>query len=206
MCGCVESSRVDHLGVGNASSRFSPTTIAHLSSLDILRRPHYGTEFRVELIDATTDKPVGTCLLTTQGLAQQQRDFLVEEKRVPFLSFLRPIRFEGTRRLVMELRAGFKSGFSSTDYYSADKGGASSDGEIKPGRYSTWHGTGTIPIRSTLWLSASASILTLYSLLVVITCQGTLLAASRCLLGSRKIHRACSVRILMNALQDRATN
>jgi len=132
------SSRVDHLAVGNASSRFSFVVVYQwliFLVLNILHRPHYGTEFRVELIDATTDKPVGTCLLTTQGLAQQQRDFLVEEKRVPFLSFLRPIRFEGTRRLVMELRAGFKSGFSSTDYYSADKGGASSDGEIRPGRF-----------------------------------------------------------------------
>ena len=97
-------------------------------------RPHYGTEFRIELIDATTEKPVGTGLITTQGMLQQQRDYLVEEKRVPFLSFVRPIRFEGTRRLMLELRAGFKSGFSTAEYYTSGKGIASG-GDARPGKH-----------------------------------------------------------------------
>jgi len=97
-------------------------------------RPHYGTEFRIELIDATTDKPVGTSLITTQGLLQEQRDYLVEEKKVPFLSFVRPIRFEGTRRMVKELRAGLKPGFSSSEYYASRTGGVSTDGEVRPGK------------------------------------------------------------------------
>lgn len=83
-------------------------------------RPHYGTEFRIELIDASTDKPVGTGLITTQGMLQQQRDFLIEEKRVAFLSFLRPTPFTDMRRIAIELRAGLKSGFSS-DFFSPGK-------------------------------------------------------------------------------------
>jgi hypothetical protein len=95
-------------------------------------RPHYGTEFRIELVDATTDRTIGTGLITTQGLLQQQRDYLIEDQRVPFITFLRPIRFTDVRRLVIELRAGVKSGFSF-DFYAQPKG-TSSDGEAKPGR------------------------------------------------------------------------
>ena len=67
-------------------------------------------------------------------MLQQQRDYLVEEKRVPFLSFVRPIRFEGTRRLMLELRAGFKSGFSTAEYYTSGKGIASG-GDARPGKH-----------------------------------------------------------------------
>ena len=76
-------------------------------------------EYRLEVIDATTDRAVGTGFLTTQGLLQQQRDYLVEEKRVPFLSFLRaPIRCTELRPLVVELRTGFKPG---VDFFTPTK-------------------------------------------------------------------------------------
>lgn len=38
-------------------------------------------EYRIDVVDATNDKVIGTGLITAQGLLQQQRDFLVEEKR-----------------------------------------------------------------------------------------------------------------------------
>lgn len=99
----------------------------------LFRRTHYGTEFRIELVDASTERVMGTCLITTQGLLQSQRDYLVEEMRVPLLSFLRPFRFVEMRRVILELRAGFKSGFSSTDYFASSKRGCLSDAEIQPG-------------------------------------------------------------------------
>lgn len=77
--------------------------------------------------------PVGTGLITTQGMLQQQRDYLVEEKQVAFLSFVRPIRFEETRHLMLELRAGFKSGFSTSEYFTSGKGIASG-GDARPGK------------------------------------------------------------------------
>lgn len=99
-------------------------------------RSHYGTEFRIECVDATTDRPIGTGLITTQGLLQQQRDYLIEEKGVPFLSFIRPIRFTELRRISIELRAGLKSGFSS-DFYSPTSKTVLSDSESRPGESSS---------------------------------------------------------------------
>jgi hypothetical protein len=91
-------------------------------------------EYRIDVIDATTDKAIGTGLITTQGLLQQQRDYLVEEKRLPFLSFLlKPIRFADMRRIVIELRAALKHGYSS-DFYTPVKTRSSlSDGEVHTG-------------------------------------------------------------------------
>jgi hypothetical protein len=99
----------------------------------LANRPHYGTEFRIELIDATTDRPMGKGLLTTQGLLQQQRDYLIEEKRAPFLSFLRPIKFTDLRHLTIEFRGGLKNGFS-TDFFSTSKKSSTTDEELRPGR------------------------------------------------------------------------
>lgn len=105
----------------------------HLSLPVAWNSPHYGTEFRIELIDATTDKPIGKSLITTQGLLQQQRDYLVEEKRVPFLSFVRPIRFTEMRHVTIELRSGIKNGFS-TDFFLPAKKSSSTDDDVHPGR------------------------------------------------------------------------
>ena len=78
-------------------------------------------EYRIDLIDATTDKVIGTGLITAQGLLQQQRDYLIEEKRLPLLAFLqKPMKFTEMRPIVIELRQGLKTGYSS-DFYSPSK-------------------------------------------------------------------------------------
>lgn len=83
-------------------------------------RPHYGVEFRVEVVDSATDEPVGATVLTTQSLLQEQRDFVVEQQGFPFV--LRgPLKFEGTRPLVLELRTGVKTGFSS-EFFASSSG------------------------------------------------------------------------------------
>jgi hypothetical protein len=82
--------------------------------------PHYGTEFKIECIDAVTDKPIGSGLITTQGTLQEQRDYLIEEQKVPMLAFLRPLRFRGLRRKVIELRGGLKNGYSN-EFFSPTK-------------------------------------------------------------------------------------
>jgi hypothetical protein len=97
-------------------------------------RPHYGMEYRIDVIDATTDKAIGTGLITTQGLLQQQRDYLLEEKQLPFLSFIRkPIHFTEMRRIVIELRAGLRNGYSNDFYTPAKSRLSSSDGEVHIG-------------------------------------------------------------------------
>ena len=91
-------------------------------------------EYRIDVVDATNDKAIGTGLITAQGLLQQQRDFLVEEKRSPFLSFiLKPIHFTEMRRVVIELRAALKHGYSN-DFYTPLKSRSSLwDGEAQSG-------------------------------------------------------------------------
>lgn len=55
---------------------------------------------------------MGCCVLTTQGLLQQQRDLMIEEGQMPILCFGKPPAFKGKRRMALELRAGVKSGVS----------------------------------------------------------------------------------------------
>ena len=82
---------------------------------------HYGTEFRIEVIDATTDKPVGTSLLTTQGLLQMQRDNLIAEEGLTISSILSYGRRQrNMRKFHLELRTGVKSGFG-LDFYNSGK-------------------------------------------------------------------------------------
>ena len=79
--------------------------------------PNYGTEYRLEIVDATTDNTVGTALLTTQGLLQEQRDLVVAQGGTPLLRILDgPVCFRGKRRLKLELRSGVRNGFSA-DFY-----------------------------------------------------------------------------------------
>eukprot|EP00978_Attheya_sp_CCMP212_P020618 scaffold59206_cov53-Attheya_sp.AAC.1 len=74
--------------------------------------PHYGMEYRVEVIEANTDKPVGTTVLTAQGLLQWQRDFMLKETGYESFSFLDAREKNTTSRpLVLELRRGTKHGF-----------------------------------------------------------------------------------------------
>ena len=79
----------------------------------------YGTVFRIDVVDATTDKPIGTTVVTTQGVLQEQRDFLIEEKGMPYLYFVMqgPLKFEKVRRTVIELRTGL----NETDFFNHAK-------------------------------------------------------------------------------------
>lgn len=77
--------------------------------------PHYGTEFKIEVIDANVDKVIGSSFITTQGLLQRQRDFLIEEKGSPFSSFLYPKPCREPLDLVLELRTEMDK---SLDYFS----------------------------------------------------------------------------------------
>jgi len=97
-------------------------------------RPHYGTEFRIELVDATSDKPVGSSLVTTQTLLQRQRDAVVKKYGIPFLSAFRDNRTnECTQHLELDLRTGMKSGYSS-DFYAPPKIQSSgSDNKLQSG-------------------------------------------------------------------------
>jgi hypothetical protein len=80
---------------------------------------HYGTVFRIEIIDATTDKAIGSSIVTTQGILQNQRDFLIEEKQMPYLYFLMhgPLKFDKVRRTVLELRTGL----NENDFFNPSK-------------------------------------------------------------------------------------
>jgi hypothetical protein len=94
-------------------------------------RPHYGMEFKLEVIDAGTDVAVGTALITSQGILQEQRDLVVGAGGNPLLQCLRgPIRFEGKRKVILELRKGVKSGFS-TDFFVSGKSSRESGGAGK---------------------------------------------------------------------------
>jgi hypothetical protein len=74
--------------------------------------PHYGTEFLVELVDATTDKPVGATLITTQCMLQMQRDALAEESIFSYLFLMKGRKkLHKGLRLSLALREGIKKGF-----------------------------------------------------------------------------------------------
>jgi len=75
-----------------------------------LSSPHYGCSFQIDLVDATTDKTIGTGLLTAQALLQQQRDFLIEDERVSLLKYFREaINFSDMRRITVDLRHDMKN-------------------------------------------------------------------------------------------------
>jgi len=87
---------------------------------------HYGTEFRIEILDASTDTSLGSSLVTTQGLLQWQRDKVASDGGLTMSAILsqKPIQTE-IRKAVLELRTGVKSGFG-LDFYKANKLGGSS--------------------------------------------------------------------------------
>ena len=83
--------------------------------------PDYGSEFRIELVDAATDKTIGTSIVTTQSLLQRQRDFLIEKQGVSLVQFIqKPIVFKGNIRMELELRHDMKSA-STMDFFSPRK-------------------------------------------------------------------------------------
>lgn len=72
-------------------------------------------------MDALTDKPVGTGVITTQGILQQQRDLMIERGTMSILNVgKKPPVFKGKQRLVLELRTGVKSGISSDFFVPSD--------------------------------------------------------------------------------------
>ncbi len=91
---------------------------------------HYGTEFRIEVLDASTDASIGSTLITTQGLMQWQRDKIVEKGGLKLDSIIAqdPMDIE-KRRFVLELRTGVKSGFGLDFYNSAKLKGSTHAGK-----------------------------------------------------------------------------
>lgn len=84
-----------------------------------LRRLNYGMEYRVEVVDAYADKPVGMAVVPAQGLLQQQRDAIVAADGFSVINpFQKPLRCTEKRRWRLELRTGAKNG----DYFASSKG------------------------------------------------------------------------------------
>jgi len=103
--------------------------------------PHYGMEYKLEVLDANTDKPIGSCLLSAQGLLQWQRDGMLAKKDRLLLSFFHLRKYSEPRRARLELRTGVKDGFG-LNFYNSSKvagGGPTNKGrEISPGEISGW--------------------------------------------------------------------
>lgn len=79
------------------------THIAH----HLLRSHHYGTEFRIEIVNAETDRAVGSALVSTQILLQKQRDHNVEHHGLGLMSIHKgPPSFKGMLRWKIEIRTG----------------------------------------------------------------------------------------------------
>lgn len=96
-------------------------------------------EYKIEVLDATTDKPVGNALLMTQALLQQQRDELVAQKGVS--AFVPPAGQSAKpqkRRVLLELRTGLKSGFSSDYFVSPKLSTKAETGEAHSGDICGW--------------------------------------------------------------------
>lgn len=104
---------------------------------------NYGMEFRIELIDANTDKPIGSTLITTQGLLQDQRDAFLESEDLSVWSLLSAKKKQrGKVKSKLALRCGVKRAFG-LDFYDAtttDLDGNSGDdkGNIQAGRLLIW--------------------------------------------------------------------
>jgi len=83
--------------------------------------PHYGMEYKIEVIDAGTNKPVGTHLLPVQALLQWQRDSVIEEKGFSYFRISQAWNHHVEKKKTMlELRSGVKSGFGA-DYFISSK-------------------------------------------------------------------------------------
>eukprot|EP00984_Skeletonema_dohrnii_P029267 scaffold19714_cov144-Skeletonema_dohrnii-CCMP3373.AAC.1 len=102
--------------------------------------PHYGMEYKVEVVDANTDRPVGSCLLSAQGLLQWQRDDLLSSLDRLLLSFFHFREYSEPRRLRLELRKGVKDGFGLNFYNSAKltEGSNEANSSMHAGEISGW--------------------------------------------------------------------
>lgn len=85
----------------------------HFDSNLHLSIPDYGMEFRIDLIDAISDKPIGSTLLSAQAILQRQRDFFMRQDTIDrkrLLDWRRSID-NGNDDFWLELRTGSKRGF-----------------------------------------------------------------------------------------------
>ena len=101
--------------------------------------PHYGMEYKLEVVDANTDKPIGSYLLSAQGLLQWQRDDMLAKKDQLLLSFFHLRRYSEPRRVKLELRTGVKDGFG-LNFYNSSKiaGGPKGKETLCTGEISGW--------------------------------------------------------------------
>lgn len=89
-------------------------------------RPHYGAEYRIDVVDAYTDNSIGMAVLTAQGLLQHHRDKRVAADGFSVMNpFQRPSPCTEKRRCRLELRTGIKNG----DYFAPSARGRKA-GEI----------------------------------------------------------------------------
>ena len=93
----------------------------------IITSMHYGTEFKIEVVDAMTDRPVGTKILTTQGLLQWQRDNIGWGLSPESIYNPQPLLLN-KKAIRMELRSGV--GFGLDFYKTAKLSETSRAGEI----------------------------------------------------------------------------
>ncbi len=103
--------------------------------------PHYGMEYKLEVVDANTDKSIGSCLLSAQGLLQWQRDDLFASIDRTLLSLFHLRKYSEPRRLKLELRTGVKNGFGLNFYNSSMSSGDPSkekESSQRPGEISGW--------------------------------------------------------------------
>jgi hypothetical protein len=107
------------------------THIAH----HLLRSHHYGTEFRIEIVNAETDRAVGSALVSTQILLQKQRDHNVEHHGLGLMSIHKgPPSFKGMLRWKIEIRTG-RSKFAMPVTWADAKQGVRATTSSKAFRY-----------------------------------------------------------------------
>jgi hypothetical protein len=90
--------------------------------------PNYGTEYKIEVVDANNDTPVGCTLLSTQMMLLWHYDKLLSaenEEKIDVLFFLKRLVDARTFKLDftkcrLELRSGLKTGFG-LDFYTPSK-------------------------------------------------------------------------------------
>jgi len=99
---------------------------------------HYGVAFRIDVVEADTDAIIGSALLTTQGILQEQRDAYIAEHGVSLLQFLKgPIAWIGTRNMKLRLQSGIKVGASVDEFYAINTSSKGSSARRKRG-FSGW--------------------------------------------------------------------
>jgi hypothetical protein len=103
--------------------------------------PHYGMEYKLEVVDANTDKSIGSCLLSAQGLLQWQRDDIFASIDRTLLSLFHLRKHPEPRRLKLELRTGVKNGFGLNFYISSmssEDPSKEKESSQRPGEISGW--------------------------------------------------------------------